>query len=306
MKDKIIDILIHDTSEVHTKKIGKGTKIWQYCIILGDAQIGFNCNINCHVFIENEVYIGDNCTIKSGVQLWDGITIKDNVFIGPNTTFANDKYPTSKVKRIKNWQTLVEKNVSIGANSTILPGIKINENAIVGAGSVITKDVPRNAIVAGNPAKIIGYKEIRSAQALENDKIFSKQDAYLVDLPTHTDLRGSLTVAELKEHIPFEIKRLFWTYDVPSKETRGEHSHKICEQFLICVSGSLLVETFKGKNRKSFQLSDSKKGLYIPPGIWASQREFTKNSVLLVLASHEYDSEDYIRDYDLYIKSLDE
>ena len=102
------------------------------------------------------------------------------------------------------------------------------------------------------------------------------------------------------------MKRLFWTYGVPSKETRGEHSHKICEQFLICVSGSLLVEVFKGRKKDTFELKSSQIGLYIPPRVWASQREFTENSVLLVLASHEYDSEDYIRDYDEYLKYLNE
>lgn len=147
-------MFIHKLSDVQSKNIGEGTKIWQYCVILEDARIGKNCNICSHCFIENDVIIGDNVTIKCGVQLYDGIIIEDNVFIGSNATFTNDKYPKS---RNSNWQReniLIKKGASIGANSTILPGIIIGQNAMVGAGSVVTKNVPDNATVIGNPAKV--------------------------------------------------------------------------------------------------------------------------------------------------------
>jgi UDP-2-acetamido-3-amino-2,3-dideoxy-glucuronate N-acetyltransferase len=149
---------IHNLSDVQTKDIGQNTRIWQYCVILPNAQIGENCNICSHVFIENGVKIGDNVTIKCGVQLWDGIIIEDNVFIGPNVTFCNDKYPKSKQYPEKFLKTIIKKRASIGSNATILPGITIGENSIVGAGSVVTKDVPADTIVVGNPAKKI--KEI--------------------------------------------------------------------------------------------------------------------------------------------------
>lgn len=145
--------MIHHLADVQSKNIGKGTTIWQFCVILKDAIIGENCNINCNVFIENDVKIGDNVKIKPGVQIWDGITIEDDVFIGPNVTFTNDLFPRSKNKTFDLKRTLIKKGVSIGANATLLAGITIGENTLIGAGSVVTKDVPANEIWMGNPAK---------------------------------------------------------------------------------------------------------------------------------------------------------
>ena len=146
-------IKIHPLSDVQSKNIGDGTIIWQFCVVLEKAVIGKNCNINFNVFIENQVVIGDNVTIKPGVQIWDGMTVEDNVFIGPNVTFTNDKNPKSKNKDFQLLKTVVKSGASIGANATILPGITIFENAVIGAGSVVTKDVPAGETWFGNPAK---------------------------------------------------------------------------------------------------------------------------------------------------------
>ena len=146
-------IKIHPTSDVQSRNIGDGTSIWQFCIILPDAKIGKNCNIQYNVFIENKVTIGDNVTIKPGVQIWDGIILEDSVFIGPNATFTNDKNPRSKNPDYEMLSTIVKKGASIGANATILPGITIGENAPVGAGSVVTKNIPAGETWIGNPAK---------------------------------------------------------------------------------------------------------------------------------------------------------
>jgi acetyltransferase-like isoleucine patch superfamily enzyme len=148
------NIFIHPTAEVQTKDIGENTTIWQFSIILKNAKIGNNCNINSHTFIENDVIIENNVTLKCGVYLWDGIRVEDNVFIGPNATFTNDMYPKSKIKPDTFEKTILKKGCLIGANATILPGITIGENAIVGAGSVVTKNVPNGVIVIGNPAKV--------------------------------------------------------------------------------------------------------------------------------------------------------
>ena len=148
-------IKIHPLADVQSNKIGDGTYVWQFCVILPGAVIGENCNINCNVFIENEVIIGDNVTIKPGVQIWDGVTLEDNVFIGPNATFTNDLKPKSKVYPESFLKTTVKKGASIGANATILPGVIIGENALIGAGSVVLKDVPPNTVWVGNPAKNI-------------------------------------------------------------------------------------------------------------------------------------------------------
>ncbi len=149
---------IHPLADVQSTNIGKNTNIWQFCVVLPQAVIGENCNINCQVLIENDVIIGNNVTIKPGVQVWDGVSLEDNVFIGPNVTFTNDLFPRSKKYPEQFEKTLIKKGASIGANATILAGIVIGENALIGAGSVVTKDVPANEIWIGNPAKF--YKKI--------------------------------------------------------------------------------------------------------------------------------------------------
>ena len=149
--------MIHKLADVQSQNIGKNTNIWQFCVVLSNAKIGNNCNINAQVLIENDVVIGDNVTIKSGVQIWDGITLKDNVFIGPNVTFTNDFTPRSKQYPNIFLKTTIEKGASIGANSTIVGGIIIGEYALVGAGSVVTKNIPNNELWYGNPARFQGY-----------------------------------------------------------------------------------------------------------------------------------------------------
>ncbi len=146
---------IHPTAEVQTNQIGEGTSIWQYCVILKDAIIGKNCNINFNVFIENDVIMGDNVTIKSGVQIWDGMRMGDNVFIGPNATFINDNYPRSKNYPMKFLETHLEDGSSIGAGCIILGGITIGKNSMIGAGSIVTKNVPDNELWVGSPARCV-------------------------------------------------------------------------------------------------------------------------------------------------------
>jgi len=147
-------IFIHPLSDVKSANIGKNTRIWQFCVVLKNAIIGENCNICAQCFIENEVKIGNNVTIKNGVHLWDGMTIEDNVQVGPNVTFTNDKYPRAKHTYILQ-KTLIKRNASIGAASIILGGISLGENVMIGAGSLVTKDIPDNELWYGNPAKFI-------------------------------------------------------------------------------------------------------------------------------------------------------
>lgn len=147
---------IHPLADVHANTIiGEETKIWQYVVVLAGARIGSNCNICAHSLIEGDVILGDNVTVKSGVYLWDGTRIEDNVFIGPNATFTNDKFPRSKCYPGFFSGILVKNGASIGANATILPGIIIGEFAMVGAGALVIKHVPPYAVVVGNPAKVI-------------------------------------------------------------------------------------------------------------------------------------------------------
>lgn len=139
--------------------IGLNTRIWAFAHILGGAKLGANCNICDHVFIENDVLVGDRVTVKCGVQLWDGLRVADDVFIGPNATFTNDLFPRSKQYPEKFSLTFIAQGASIGANATILAGVRIGEQAMIGAGSVVTKDVPARAVVVGNPARVIRIQE---------------------------------------------------------------------------------------------------------------------------------------------------
>ena len=148
---------IHSLADVAASSIGEGTRVWQFVVILKGAQIGKDCNICAQTLIESDVVIGDRVTLKSGVQLWDGTRIEDDVFIGPNVTFTNDLYPRSKEYPERFSGITIKYNASIGANATLLPGITVGENTMIGAGSVVTKDVPANAVVAGNPAQVIRY-----------------------------------------------------------------------------------------------------------------------------------------------------
>ena len=146
---------IHALSDVQSQAIGAGTRVWQFVVILSGARIGSDCNICSHCLIESDVVIGDRVTVKSGVQLWDGLRVGDDVFIGPNVTFTNDKFPKSGNKDFRCMQTWVEAGASIGGGATILPGVRIGARATVGAGAVVTKDVPAGVAVVGNPARAI-------------------------------------------------------------------------------------------------------------------------------------------------------
>jgi UDP-2-acetamido-3-amino-2,3-dideoxy-glucuronate N-acetyltransferase len=298
----------HPAAIIETENIGPGTRVWAFVHILPGARIGADCNLCDHVFIENEVVVGDRVTIKSGVQLWDGVRIEDDVFIGPNVTFTNDPFPRSKNHPQKYATTQIQKGASIGANATVLPGITVGQNAMVGAGSVVTKDVPPNAIVMGNPARIVNYvlqNERKSAQILKAES--EMQDlpvsgAKLFEFPEISDLRGNLTFAEMPGLLPFSPHRFFLIYDVPGKEVRGEHAHKELHQFMICIKGSCAVVVDDGNERYEIVLGKPTLGLYVPPMIWATQYKFTQDAVLLVLASDIYKADDYIRNYEEYLE----
>ena len=299
---------IHALADVQTPHIGNGTKFWQFVVALAGARIGANCNICSHCFIENDVVVGDRVTIKNGVQLWDGLRVGDDVFIGPNVTFSNDKSPRSRQHLSEVLRTEIEQGASLGAGATILPGLKVGSNAMVGAGAVVTRSVPANAIVVGNPARIIGYAdagsktETRVQSGIKVAGSSSRVDGVnLVDLPVIPDIRGSLTVGEFQRSIPFDAKRYFIVFDVPSVETRGEHAHRECHQFLVCVRGKVSVVADDGVSREEFLLDRPNLGLHLPPMVWGIQYKYSADAVLLVFASHYYDAADYVRDYGEFV-----
>ncbi|MFY9724812.1 MAG: WxcM-like domain-containing protein [Bryobacteraceae bacterium] len=295
----------HEMALVESSYIGDGTRIWAFAHVLPQARIGSDCNICDHTFIENDVVIGDRVTIKSGVQLWDGVTLEDDVFVGPNVTFTNDRFPRSRQHQAAVLRTVVKHGASLGANATILPGITVGANSMIGAGTVVTRDVPPNAIVTGNPGRITGYvgagparAHLAPAPAVETGAYpSSAAGVVLYRLPKVLDLRGSLTLAECERHIPFEIKRCFLVFDVTHREIRGEHAHRRLHQFLICTRGSCRCVVDDGQTREEFALDDPTLGLYVPPMVWTVQYDYSPDAVLLVLASELYDAQEYIRDY---------
>ena len=300
----------HPNALCESEQIGDGTRIWAFAHVLPGARIGRDCNICDHVFVENDVVVGDRVTLKCGVQLWDGMRLEDDVFVGPNATFTNDQFPRSKQYPEAFGQTIVRKGASIGANATILPGITIGSRAMVGAGAVVTRSVPPNAVVVGNPAKIIGYVDTADhqghdaatpVQITEPVRETSVCGVTLHRLKNVVDMRGSLSVGEFGRDIPFEVKRYFLVYDVPSVEIRGEHAHLRCEQFLIAVKGSVHVVADDGRNRQQFVLDSPAIGVYLPPMTWGIQYRYSPDAVLLVLASQHYDGADYVRDYDDFL-----
>jgi acetyltransferase-like isoleucine patch superfamily enzyme len=308
--NQMTDFFVHEKAIVEPgARIGNRTRIWAFAHILAGAEIGEECNICDHVFIESQVKIGDRVTIKSGVQIWDAITLEDDVFIGPNATFTNDNFPRSKHHLSRYVQTRVCQGASIGANATILAGRVIGINAMVGAGAVVTKDVPPHAIVKGNPARITGYVSTTTNAPVEVGQpapapgILAVPGVRLLEMPVVVDLRGGLTFGEYEQHLPFLPRRYFMVFDVPSKEVRGEHAHRTLHQLLICVKGSCAVVVDDGKTRVEIGLDRPSLGLYIPPLVWATQYKYSADAVLLVFASEVYDAADYIRDYSEFLKA---
>jgi UDP-2-acetamido-3-amino-2,3-dideoxy-glucuronate N-acetyltransferase len=305
------DYSVHPQGICESTRIGAGTRIWAFAHVLPGAVVGKDCNLCDHTFIENDVVIGDRVTIKCGVQVWDGVRLEDDVFVGPNATFTNDNFPRSKQRPDAFLRTVVGRRASIGANATILPGVSIGQNAMVGAGAVVTHSVPPNAIVIGNPARIVGY--VDSGHPVGAPPPSSRLPS---DVPVRTtrvagvtlhrlkvvkDMRGSLSVGEYSRDIPFVPKRYFLVFDVPSAEVRGEHAHYKCHQFLICAKGQIAVVADDGERREEFRLDSPEIGIHLPPMVWGVQYRYSADAVLLVFASDAYDPADYIRSYDDFL-----
>lgn len=299
---------VHPQGICESTSVGEGTRVWAFAHVLPGAVIGADCNICDHVFIENDVVIGDRVTIKCGVQLWDGVRLGDDVFVGPNVTFTNDRFPRSKHYPEEFPRTVVAPGASLGGGSVILPGVRIGRGAMVGAGAVVTKDVPANAIVVGNPARIRGYvhepvpAEPHEEQARPNKDLVG--GARLIPIKVAQDLRGSLAAVELGRDLPFTPARFFAVFGVPSKDVRGEHAHRVCSQVLVALRGSVRCIVDDGERRIEVLLDTPDVALYMPPMTWGTQFDYSSDATLAVFASHPYDGSDYIRDYDEFLAEL--
>lgn len=161
------DVYVHPTALVESDHVGRDTRIWAFAHVMPGARIGERCNVGDHAFVESEAVIGNNVTIKNNVCVWDGVTLEDDVFVGPNVAFTNDRYPRSarmdqardRYTSPSQWRlaTVVERGASIGANATVLPGVRVGRYSLVAAGAAVTRDVEPFALVVGAPARAIGY-----------------------------------------------------------------------------------------------------------------------------------------------------
>lgn len=296
---------IHPTALCEAAFLGAGTQVGAFVQIMAGARIGTDGEIENHVCISRDVTLGNRVTVRGGVYLPSGMVIEDDVCIGQNACFADSRLG----QRSQDQSVILRKGCVIGANATLCAGISIGEEAVVDAGAVVTQSVQPFAIVAGNPAKVIGFantpeahveaaaKPVNQPQTLDS-KVAGVR-AY--HLPFISDPRGNLTVGEFERSLPFIPKRYFLTFDVPNSHLRGEHAHKECHQFLICVHGSCAVVVDDGTQREEFLLDRPTFGVHVPPMIWATEYKHSADSTLLVFASHYYDPEDYIRDYHAFL-----
>lgn len=311
---------VHPSGLCESNRVGPGTRVWAFAHVLPGAVIGSDCNICDHVLVENDVIVGDRVTVKSGVQLWDGVRLEDDVFVGPNATFTNDRFPRSKVPMVTLPRTRVRRGASLGANCTILPGVTIGAGAMVGAGAVVLDDVPPHTVVVGNPARSVrrterpgggtamaesepaaGRLATGGTTAVFGDDASGRLDmCRILDLPRIYDPRGNLTFVEGGEHTPFNIKRVYYLYDVPGGESRGGHAHHDLQQLIIAASGSFDVVVKSGDRERRFFLNRSYYGLYIPALLWRELENFSSGSVCLVLASLHFSEDDYYRDFPTY------
>ena len=302
----------HPQALVESERIGRGTRVWAFAHVLPGAVIGEDCNVCDHTFIENDVVVGDRVTLKCGVQLWDGVRLEDDVFVGPNATFTNDPFPRSRQHLAAHPRTVIREGASIGANATILCGLTVGRRAMVGAGAVVTRSVPPHAVVVGNPARIVRYVEAVEAPAAAAPVVapatgevpLGVRGVTLERRPVIRDMRGNLTAREVGQGLPFAPRRYFIVHDVPTKEVRGEHAHRTLHQVLVCIRGSVTVLVDDGVHRQETVLDSPELALHVPPMVWCVQYKYTADAALLVLASDAYDPDDYIRDYEQFLREL--
>lgn len=304
---------IHTSASVGACDLGEGVSIGPNAWIGDRTTIGSLTRIAAGARLEDSVNVGVGVTIGANAFLSQGVEIGDGTDVGPHVVFAVHGQRESGGSEVEVRRSRVEfaepsrvgKYVSIGSNSTVFPGVALGDSSTILPGSVVTENVPPHAVVSGNPAVILRYsgaetvREVRhSTSTVEMAEL--PGGARILPLTTARDLRGSLSALEFHS-LPWNPKRLFVVHDVPTIETRGEHAHHECEQFLIALRGEISVLLDDGNHRTTVRLATPSLGLLMPPLVWGTQFHFSHEAVLAVLASRPYEARDYIRTYEEFL-----
>jgi UDP-2-acetamido-3-amino-2,3-dideoxy-glucuronate N-acetyltransferase len=259
-----------------------------------DVEMAGPCVIGEQTLLEGAIQLAPGVEIGPHAYLRGPLIIETAASIGAKCCIDAASGPTATIT--------VGEGAAIGANATLWPGVSVGKRARVEPGSVVTKNVPAMAVVAGNPAQIVRYCGTSAASfaapaAAAEVTATSIRGVTVHRLPLHEDLRGNLTFGEAQRHVPFPVRRYFLTFDVSSEQVRGEHAHRTLHQFLLCVHGRVHIVADDGVNQADFLLDRPDLAIHIPPRIWSVQYRFSADAVLLALCSENYDPADYIRDY---------
>ena len=299
---------IHPSALSESNDIGPDTRIEAFTYIAHKVRVGQNCVIGPHVFIGRDAVIGDRVIIRGSAQICAGTIIEDEVSIAAHASFLSAG--NSHSGDVTDNPIVLRHSCKIGANATLCAGVTIGEYGVVSAGAVVMRSVRPHAIVAGNPATVVAFantpetpaRPAAASSALVQATESKVRGVKIYELPLIRDPRGNLTVGEFERTLPFVPKRYFMTFDVPNVDLRGEHAHRTCHQFLLCVRGSCAVVVDDGLNREEFLLDRPTFGVHVPPMVWATEYKHSQDSRLLVFASEYYDPADYIRDYQIFLK----
>ncbi|HEY3583913.1 MAG TPA: WxcM-like domain-containing protein [Casimicrobiaceae bacterium] len=294
---------IHDTALCDSDDVGEGTRLGAFGRVGAGARIGSACVIGDQALIDAGATLGDRVSIAAGVKIWGGVALEDDVRIAGDAAFV----PPAR----ESGGTTVHRGATIGANATIAAGVTIGAGAFVEPGAVVVKSVPPHAIVRGSPARIVGYVDLirRDAPLVQPAQRHAITTTDVEGVTLHElllvhDMRGDLSAGEFERQIPFPVRRYFIVFDVPSEDVRGEHAHRRCRQFLVCLRGRCRVVVDDGHKRAEIVLDRPNLGLYLPPMVWGIQYQHTSDALLLVFASEYYDPADYIRDYGEFLDAV--
>lgn len=295
---------IHPQAIVLSQSIGGRSTIGPFSFVSLKASIGRECQLESHCFVGDGVEIGDRVNVGAGSRISGTVRIGDDVSLEAGSCVWAG-VSESNITRSGSLEAIaIAEGARIGTGATLIGGVRVGRGALVKPGTLVERAVPPYAIVEGNPSRIVGYVDVEATPGsptaeshLAPAATTAVRGITIINLPSNSDIRGNLVVGECEAIVPFPVRRYFVVYGVPSLETRGEHAHRECHQFLTCVKGSCAVVGDDGKARQEFVLDRPDVALHVQPMTWTTQYKHSSDAVLLVLTSHHYDPDDYIREY---------